>query len=182
MDDTATKLIVKSPLTYQLLEPKSDSPLRSVLPNTAAGPVVTQTTTPLPSNTEQAAISDPTHVSNEPRKEFTLHIFPSRDFSHWETIKKSPLYGPWPKQLPNTVMKETLRASVPNGVAKEGLIDWSIDLDETRAPRLGAAPYAWRTNRRDRKNSLPAATKGLVQLRQQDDTQTSSETDLPSNT
>lgn len=164
-------MIVKSPLKYQLIEPKPESPLHSLLSNSLPGPVVTEVpfstaADTSPSTEQEAAPSDTTH--DQPRKEFTLHIFPSPEYSHWEAIKKSPLYGPWPKQLPNTVMKETLRSSVPNGVAKDGLIDWSIDLDETRAPRLDAASYAWRTKRRDRKNSLPAATKGLFQLRQED--------------
>jgi hypothetical protein len=108
------------------------------------------------------------------RKEFVVHVFPSPTYPHSANIKKSPLYGQWPKAPgKETFMSETLKRALPDNVAADGLSDWEsagqllnpLENGMEDTTRLGAkAAFLARQMRRRQDVSTNAVMRGLAQF------------------
>ncbi|KAK1964531.1 hypothetical protein LY78DRAFT_682426 [Colletotrichum sublineola] len=115
-DKAKVKELIKiSPLQYRLATPRTNGSLKTFLTSSVSvGPFVNYARD---DNADGAAHTEDT-------KDFTVHIFPAPTYIHSAAIKASPLHGPWPKSRRKTVMSETLKDSMPEDVAADGLSDW----------------------------------------------------------
>jgi hypothetical protein len=80
--------------------------------------------TPGPSASSLRSLDDSTGG-----KRFTVTAFPAPNYRHRTRIRKSPLYGPWPRdrvpfQANKTFVVSALKNTVPWDMRMEGLCDW----------------------------------------------------------
>jgi hypothetical protein len=115
--EAARKLIASSPIHYGMM-----------LPQIEADPAL--------ADLEETGLKENVRVEKvyaddapRDRKEFTLHIYPNRQYNHEHSMTSSPLYGAWPDayQRDHSFTATTLKQSLPHNIAREGLAHWLVD-------------------------------------------------------
>ncbi|CRK11534.1 hypothetical protein BN1723_009405 [Verticillium longisporum] len=132
-NESASELIRRSPLEYQLATGDSKGSVRTFL-------TTNPSTEPILNSAADSQIDTESNIRVEgqaTQKDFKLHIFPAPDYIHSAAIRASPLHGPWADGRRETIMSSLLKRSLPADVAADGLSDWESggqdpDLDKSR--------------------------------------------------
>ncbi|KAG7119464.1 hypothetical protein HYQ45_015033 [Verticillium longisporum] len=177
-NESASELIRRSPLEYQLATGDSKGSVRTFL-------TTNPSTEPILNSAADSQIDTESNIRVEgqaTQKDFKLHIFPAPDYIHSAAIRASPLHGPWADGRRETIMSSLLKRSLPADVAADGLSDWESggqdpDLDKSRLVEdllfggKSVDPHkrarAERLLRQKQKRDMPAVTEGLLHLVEQ---------------
>ncbi|KAL2891809.1 hypothetical protein HOO65_011167 [Ceratocystis lukuohia] len=162
-EDGARKLVDASPLTYDILSTTSDTPL---IPEPVIMPTLPQHRAEKQAKDIDTQPSPPPNTattSNENRRQFVVHMFPSPNYRHMHHISLSPFYGPW---KPDTHRKKTvidaLSKNIPQNIRQPGLAEWDplgFELEESEPAPHG---FLERSRRRREIKDQPAVMRGLA--------------------
>ncbi|CRK34974.1 hypothetical protein BN1723_014930 [Verticillium longisporum] len=132
-NESASELIRRSPLEYQLATGDSKGSVRTFL-------TTNPSTEPILNSAADSQIDTESNIrveGQDTQKDFKLHIFPAPDYIHSAAVRASPLHGPWTDGRRETIMSSLLKRSLPADVSADGLSDWESggqdpDLDKSR--------------------------------------------------
>ncbi|CRK26826.1 hypothetical protein BN1708_000634 [Verticillium longisporum] len=177
-NESASELIRRSPLEYQLATGGSKGSVRTFL-------TTNPSTEPILNSAADSQIDTESNIrveGQDTQKDFKLHIFPAPDYIHSAAVRASPLHGPWTDGRRETIMSSLLKRSLPADVSADGLSDWESggqdpDLDKSRLVEdllfggKSVDPHkrarAERLLRQKQKRDMPAVTEGLLHLVEQ---------------
>ncbi|KAM0287193.1 hypothetical protein ACHAQH_000507 [Verticillium albo-atrum] len=177
-NESASELVRRSPLEYQLATGESSGSVRTFL-------TTEPSTQPILNSIIDGQIDDEADVrvgGQNTQKDFKLHIFPAPDYIHSAAIRASPLHGPWAEGRRETIMSSLLKRSLPADVAADGLSDWESggqDPDLAKSRLIEDLLFGGKSvdpNKRARgerllrqkqKKSMPAVMEGLLHLAEQ---------------
>ncbi|KAL1891549.1 hypothetical protein Cpir12675_004921 [Ceratocystis pirilliformis] len=162
-EEGARKLIDASPLTYDILTTTPEAPL---IPEPVVMPTLPQHRAEKQAKDIDTQPSPPPNTSitsNENRRQFVVHMFPSPNYRHMHHISLSPFYGPW---KPDTYRKKTvidaLSKNIPQNIRQPGLAEWDpsgFELEESEPAPHG---FLERSRRRREIKDQPAVMRGLA--------------------
>lgn len=134
-EEAVSKLVTRSPLSYDVSVPGN---IKETYLADLTKPQKFASQRPVTNIIEK---SDPEgdgirQDQDTDTKKFTLHVWPAPEYRHDSAATTSPLHKSWPDFLldDQSFLVETLKQSLPDGLAARGLAHWSPDLGKTRAP------------------------------------------------
>ena len=149
---TAAELVARSPLTYELSVPQHVA--TSITRENQSKDNPHGVTAATSQASESAAPTSHTGVPEGGQRQFQLHVFPADEHNHAvAAVANTPYHRSWPPDFRDhrSIMKTTLKQSLPQNLAADGLAHWLLDFEDRRQgskkyrlEKKGWMPGLWR--------------------------------------